>query len=172
MCVLRLITQPATNRTGTLAALLLLIDRSRFPSPGRYISSALLKSAAAAKAAAAAAAAAATRDGDEPSSPHSTVGGAEREAPGGGESREKEEGEMGDGGVLNVPPPPESGIRRLLLAGNQRLGAAGARALASALERDRSLQVLDLTRYSGGDAARILRAHMYLDVCVGARLVQ
>ncbi|CAN0451959.1 unnamed protein product, partial [Ectocarpus fasciculatus] len=39
-----------------------------------------------------------------------------------------------------------SGIRRLLLTGNDRLGDAGAKALASALKKDGSLQVLDLTR--------------------------
>ncbi|CAN0203052.1 unnamed protein product, partial [Scytosiphon promiscuus] len=44
------------------------------------------------------------------------------------------------------PPPIASGIRRLLLAGNHRLGDAGARALASALKKDRTLEVLDLTR--------------------------
>lgn len=41
---------------------------------------------------------------------------------------------------------PACGIRRLLLAGN-RLGDGGAKALASALEKDRSVEVLDLTRY-------------------------
>lgn len=41
--------------------------------------------------------------------------------------------------------PPATGIRRLLLTGNH-LGEQGARALASAVRKDRSLEVLDLTR--------------------------
>lgn len=86
-----------------------------------------------------------------PSSPGSTGSGAERDAPAEAASRAKEDGGDGNGGgngVVPRVPPPASGVRRLLLAGNQRLGAAGARALASALKKDRSLQVLDLTRYA------------------------
>eukprot|EP00752_Nemacystus_decipiens_P011212 g9963.t1 len=118
------------------------------PAGCRYISSALVKSAAAATAAADAAAPADPKDGgDKTSSPDSTGSGAESDAPAGGA---KDAGDDGAGIVPSVPPPT-SGVRRLLLAGNQRLGAAGARALASALKKDRSLQVLDLTRCKIGD---------------------
>ena len=57
------------------------------------------------------------------------------------EGKEKEGG--GDSALIS---PLAAGIRRLLLTGN-RLGDAGARALASALKKDRSLEVLDLSRY-------------------------
>lgn len=55
--------------------------------------------------------------------------------------------ETGDGGEAKDARerPPAAGIRTLLLTGNN-LGSAGARALASALAKDRSLEVLDLTR--------------------------
>lgn len=53
-----------------------------------------------------------------------------------------------EGGNAAAVPPPAAGIRRLLLTGN-RLGEAGARALASALKKDLSLEVLDLTRCDG-----------------------
>lgn len=54
-------------------------------------------------------------------------------------------GEWGEGEQRKTLPPA-AGIRRLLLTGNS-LGDAGAKALASALRKDRSLEVLDLTRY-------------------------
>lgn len=58
------------------------------------------------------------------------------------EEEEEDIEETDEGGSL---PTPSAGIRRLLLTGN-RLGDAGARALASALKRDESVEVLDLTR--------------------------
>ena len=61
----------------------------------------------------------------------------------GGREKEGEAGGEGGGGALVAPPA--AGVRRLLLTGN-RLGDAGARALASALKKDRSLEVLDLSR--------------------------
>ena len=65
-----------------------------------------------------------------------------KEGSGGNEGQEKEEEEEGADALL---APPSAGVRRLLLTGN-RLGDAGARALASSLKKDRSLEVLDLSR--------------------------
>lgn len=72
-----------------------------------------------------------------------------------GEGGEKKE-EEGSGVALVVPPA--AGVRRLLLTGN-RLGDAGARALASALKKDRSLEVLDLSRCCFCCCCRCLRRH-------------
>lgn len=111
-----------------------------FSSRLRYLSSALLKSAAAART--------------------SVGGGGGGGGVGGAFAKDQAEIEVesgeaeGTGGIV-VPVsdavlcrPVASGIRRLLLTGNDRLGDAGARALASALKKDRSLELLDLTRCS------------------------
>ncbi|CAM9750210.1 unnamed protein product, partial [Pylaiella littoralis] len=119
------------------------------PAGCRYLSSALLKSAAAART--------------------SVGGGGAGGGVGGAFAKDQAEIEVesgeaeGTGGIV-VPVsdavlsrPVASGIRRLLLTGNDRLGDAGARALASALKKDRSLELLDLTRCNiGDDGARFL----------------
>ncbi|CAN0148778.1 unnamed protein product, partial [Ectocarpus fasciculatus] len=126
--------------------------------PAGYLSSALLKSAAAAKIAG--------KDGaidiDHPASEAPTTAGS-----GAGREEEEAEREKKGGAEFGLPPPVASGIRRLLLTGNDRLGDAGAKALASALKKDGSLQVLDLTRCKIGDeGARCLANALRSNSCL------
>ncbi|CAM9682083.1 unnamed protein product [Ectocarpus sp. 4 AP-2014] len=123
--------------------------------PAGYLSSALLKSAAAAKIAA-------NDDANNPASEAPTTAGR-----GGGREEEEAEEEKKGGAEFGLPPPVPSGIRRLLLTGNDRLGDAGAKALASALKKDGSLQVLDLTRCKiGDDGARCLANALRSNSCL------
>ncbi|CAM9456603.1 unnamed protein product [Ectocarpus sp. 12 AP-2014] len=125
------------------------------PAGCRYLSSALLKSAAAAKIAA-------NDDANNPASEAPTTAGS-----GTGREEEEAEGEKKVGAEVDLPPPVASGIRRLLLTGNDRLGDAGAKALASALKKDSSLQVLDLTRCKiGDDGARCLANALRSNSCL------